>query len=605
MKKKFLESFINSQINYNGDFNKIKKRLIYNYEKKNRKMLFGRKLKLCLYLSGVLILMFFIIIHFPKDVLANVLNYYSVSFDDKMGEKIRQNYYQKGEIVNLPILSRDGYYFVGWKDISNDILYSSDETEIISIIVNNNIKLEAEWIKLIHDFNGINYKIIVDDKSKYDPFDNSYVKDDKVLRQNHQKLVENEFNIKIIYVEYDPFKDEMDLIEQIRMHIVDLQYYKTNVFAAVLPSKTLSYLGAYQYVADLNEDDEISDKVYGYKNTSNFGEQYMFYNKTKLTELGIEDPLIMWMKGKWTQSNFKAWVETASGKLLNEEYVLDFNYSDYILGTAAASGISITNPIRSTVNLASRDVINIYTDIKYYYNNGLWNNRESDELVSSKFKEGKTLIHSGYLYYLNNDKYFDTNIDFEIGVIPYPIKDESDIVMTSPFKINLATAMEKEYNKPIEINNQILKNDSGESIYGVNVSKSAYKNRYLEGSVYDFNSSVALLNFNYEDFTKKDIFKVILALSHFQKNISETDEFIEYLKANKLSELNIDVILSTQVKEVIEEEILPQLDVTLKVRNTTTSLNNLSSISHYVVTNDQSVSSMLRDLQYAYKKLMN
>ena len=319
MKKKFLESFINSQINYNGDFNKIKKRLIYNYEKKNRKMLFGRKLKLCLYLSGVLILMFFTIIHFPKDVLANVLNYYSVSFDDKMGEKIQQNYYQKGEIVNLPILNRDGYYFAGWKDISNDIFYSSDETEIISIIVNNNVVLEAEWIKLIHDFNGINYKIIVDDKSKYDPFDNSYVKDDKVLRQNHQKLVENEFNIKIIYVEYDPFKDEMDLIKQIAMHTVDLKYYKTNVFAAVLPSKTLSYLGAYLYVADLNEDDEISDKVYGYKNTSNFGEQYMFYNKTKLTELGIEDPLIMWMKGKWTQSNFKAWVEAASEKLLNEE----------------------------------------------------------------------------------------------------------------------------------------------------------------------------------------------------------------------------------------------------------------------------------------------
>ena len=154
-----------------------------------------------------------------------------------------------------------------------------------------------------------------------------------------------------------------------------------------------------------------------------------------------------------------------SEKLLNEEYVLDFNYSDYILGTAAASGISITNPIRSTVNLVSRDVINIYTDIRYYYNNGLWNNRESDELVSSKFKEGKTLIHSGYLYYLNNDKYFGTNIDFEIGVIPYPIKDESDIVMTSPFKINLVTAMEKEYIKPIEINNQILKNDNGELDY--------------------------------------------------------------------------------------------------------------------------------------------
>ena len=106
------------------------------------------------------------------------------------------------------------------------------------------------------------------------------------------------------------------------------------------------------------------------------------------------------------------------------------------------------------------------------------------------------MIHSGYLYYLNNDKYFGTNIDFEIGVIPYPIKDESDIVMTSPFKINLATAIEKEYNKPIEINNQILKNDNGESIYGVNVYNSTYKNRYLEGSVYDFNSSVALLNFN-------------------------------------------------------------------------------------------------------------
>ena len=61
-------------------------------------------------------------------------------------------------------------------------------------------------------------------------------------------------------------------------------------------------------------------------------------------------------------------------------------------------------------------------------------------------------------------------------------------------------------------------------------------------------------------------YKVILALSHFQKNISETDEFIEYLKANKLSELNIDVILSEgvitystnyavlmQINEIVEE----------------------------------------------------
>lgn len=603
MKKNFLESFIDKQVNYSGDFNKIEKNIIYNYNKENKKIGIPHKFKLCICIVAVLFLLLSTIIFFPKEVLGNAFNYYYVSFDNKTDEKIQRKYYQKGETITLPLLEKDGYYFLGWNDVTNNIFYSNEYLEVNSFIISNNVELQAEWLKIIYDFNGIDYKIMVDDKTKYDPFDDKYIKDDKTLKQAHQRLVEKEFNLKISYVEWDSFTDELDLVGQIKRRFIDLSYKKSNIFAAVLPNKIVNHLGVYQYVTTLSEEDKSFNNIKGYKNTTNFGEQYIYYNKTKIKELELEDPLIMWMRGEWTQSNFKSWIENAGEKLHDGEFVLDINYADYLLGIAAASGLSITNPIRKTVNINSKSVINIYSDMKEYYNNGLWSNRDPNELVSTNFLEGTTLLHSGYLYYLNNEKYFGTNLDFEIGVIPYPVSDNSNIIMTEPFIVDLISNTKLEYNKPIEVNGQILKTNNGDEIYGVNITQSNYKNRYLEGSIYDNNNCVTLFNFEYEEFTKEDLFNVILRLSQCELDYTETELFINYLKTNKLSDLNIDVILSTQAKEVVEEEIINQLDFNLKCI-TNTSANNLSKISHLIVVENQPPANMLRNLQNAYEKQM-
>jgi len=469
------------------------------------------------------------------------------------------------------------------------------------------------------------YQILVDDKSKYDPFDANYIYSDKTLKQAHQKLVETEFNIKIEYVEYEKYDSDIDLVNQIKLGFLDLRYKKNNLFAAVVPNKVATNLGINNYAVELydasadygifkdlevNQNEynniltSINSKVYGYSNSYVYGEQYIYYNKTKVTELGLEDPLVMWMKGTWTQQNFELWVESAQEKLTTGEYVIDINYDDYMMGISAASGTPLTFPPQTTVNFTSKEVINVYKNMRTYYKNGWWANKETEQNVSDKFKNSETILHSGYLYYLNNDKYFSSDIEFEIGIIPYPVQSSDNIIMTEPFEINLINNSKVIYDTPIQVNEETLKTDDGKPIYGVNVANSSYKNRSLEGSIYNNNSSVVIFNFEYKDYSAKEIFHVIKRLSEIENNEVENEEFINYLKENKLSDLNIDVILSTQNKECVEIEILRNLDFNLNLKSSNSSMTSLYNVSYSLVTTDETIAVILRNLQNGYKNLI-
>lgn len=632
MKMNFLEDLINKKVNNRGDFNKLKNKISYDKVTTHKHSLFYSKLKFILPALGIILIFAIILIIINQDtsIIPPIPSHTldgkcSLSLDLKTGDELMKNYYEEGQKIELPIVERKGYYFVGWRDINSNKLYAHNNGEIESIVITNDTLLEADWMKLIYDFNGITYKIIVDDKSKYDPFDENYLYEDKTLKQSHQRLVEKEFNLKVSYIEWEDSINEIEIINQIKRSYIDKSYINNNVFAAVVPNKFVSHLAIYQYIIELentnNNEGILSDldinqkelnnilaginsKVYGYSNSTIYGEQYIYYNKSKIKEIGLEDPLLMWMKGKWTQQNFDLWLQTAQSKLSKDEYVLDINYSDYVMGIAAASGINITYPPRNTVKLTSKEIINIYKQMRSYYKNGLWNEKKDKEDVSKAFIESKTLLHSGYLYYLNDERYFGNNIDFEIGVVPYPISDSNNIVMTEPFEITLVNDSDIVYENPIKVDGEELKTEDGKKIYGINVAKSTYKNRSLEGSTYDNDSCVVIFNFEYEDFSKKDILHVIKRLSEINSDEEENKKFINYLKNNNLSDLNIDVILSTQNKESIGVEILKNLDFNLTLKSSSSSITDLYTMSYLLVTTEDSIASVLRSLENAYQNLI-
>ena len=76
----------------------------------------------------------------------------------------------------------------------------------------------------------------------------------------------------------------------------------------------------------------IRNEVYGYEIESSYGDNYLYYNATKVENLGLEDPCELWFKGQWTYENFDNWVTNAASKLDEGENVLDLMYATFVLG---------------------------------------------------------------------------------------------------------------------------------------------------------------------------------------------------------------------------------------------------------------------------------
>ena len=71
-----------------------------------------------------------------------------------------------------------------------------------------------------------------------------------------------------------------------------------------------------------------------------------------------------------------------------------------------------------------------------------------------------------------------------------------------------------------------------------------------------------------------------------------------------LSDLNINVILSTQNKECVEVEILRNLDFNINLKSSNSSMTSLYNVSYLLVTTDESIAVILRNLQNGYQKVV-
>ena len=442
---------------------------------------------------------------------------------------------------------------------------------------------------------GMDYVLKVLPVSEYDPFDAAFSGEKQALKQAHQKLVEDAYNVKIVYSAWDneaPWGPER--VKFIRQSFTDSSFQKKNVYAIGITSQWVPTLVKANCLAELynygteegifkdynyEQNSTISEalavqrKVYGYDPGVARPDTFIYYNQTKVASIGMEDPAELWFKGEWTWSKFDQWVKDAQNKLGADEYALDLGYAEFIIGSAPAQGTQLVNASRGTLNFTKEAVTKIVDKMKGYYKDKIWDKAHGVQDVSTNFKAGKTLLHSGSLWFLKESTRFtpaeeDGGIQFKIGMVPYPLADDAIVtVKTAPYTFVDTTGNPVEVTEPIlGRNNEPLLTATGEQVYGIDLSESTF--------LIPFTGSANFSIMNYQGngfngintsiaFSILHDLQAAMAPDPADKGLTSDDAYRLYLNKKLDHQIDVEVVMSVQDPSLSYYELMEVLSMTV------------------------------------------
>ena len=155
---------------------------------------------------------------------------------------------------------------------------------------------------------------------------------------------------------------------------------------------------------------------------------FLYYNLDLIEKFGLENPATLWNEGKWDYTSFKDYLQTASDAFAlvsKEMYPLGGKVSDITLGILSGSGYKLIDEETNTVNFVNENNLSIYKDLNEIYHNNKWARDSVVSDISMNFVNGQQLFTSGALWCLLSSMMFKNNVDFEIGIVPYPARDGS------------------------------------------------------------------------------------------------------------------------------------------------------------------------------------
>lgn len=359
--------------------------------------------------------------------------------------------------------------------------------------------------------NGMKYVILVSPVNEYDPFNGGFTAtgNGKAIKQYHQRLVEQAYNIDIDYKEWASlapwgpdrvkYVNENYLSKEIftkqEAYVVQLAcswlptIVKNGAVASLFNVETAS--GLFSEVNGTAEGDEyyiqnethnqistVNNNVYGYALGEAHADHMIYYNIDLVKELGLTDPAELWFQGKWTLSNFEEWVKTGQTNMSNTEkgkFVLDMGYPEFTVGLVASTGAKMTNSNPAQILFNKANVTRIIEKLQSWDDLGYYNAHGVAD-VTTNFIAGETVLHSGSVWFLRNAERFDPGkIDFKIGAVPYPADDgQGGVPLTT---VNEAEAL-------VTVNGEKLKDDNGSYIYGIDLSASTFRVPFTDGSCY-------------------------------------------------------------------------------------------------------------------------
>lgn len=338
---------------------------------------------------------------------------------------ITLNYKDKTEVieVNDNNCLKD-YIEKNYLDDDIEGWYLNGELYDFNNVITSNLTLDAKLVKSTNKYNPTSYDgngrvvpIYIDSHTAafdmfFDPLLSLYSYNDKAERLNHQREIENAYNIKIEYIITDwPYSHISTCIEDVKPCLsIGIQWSNK------MPECNTKSL--YELSDKLNNESNVLDAQvgdFGYNVSTNNSELLLYYDQNIVKQLGLEDPLTLWNEGKWTINYFDEYINT----IVNSELFKQNNYSIFnnnviqvLMGFSAAMGTTLV-PSLDNANLSTEQNIKIVEQIKKYTEQGHIGNYYGIFNALFAGNDVKNYFYS-----------FDTSSSNTIRAVPFPIKDE-------------------------------------------------------------------------------------------------------------------------------------------------------------------------------------
>lgn len=547
--------------------------------------------------------------------------------------------------VTLPAPTKEGFSFAGWYDNAQ---FSGAAVSEIAKGATGNKTFYAKWTEGGDDddrpwplnragFDGqaMSYVIKVLPVAEFDPYDAGFTGTKQALKQAHQSDVEDAYNIKIEYSAWD--NDAQwgpPRVEFIKKSFIDKSFEKKNVYAINITSQWIPTLvkasclaelynydleegifADYEYEQDstINESVAVRSRVYGYQPGAPRPDYFLYYNATKIASIGMADPAEMWFKGEWTWSNFDKWVRDAQVKLATGEYAIDCGYAEFIIGAAPAQGNQLVNASRGTIMFTKSSVTNIVDKMKAYYKEGFWDTKHGVQDVSTNFKAGKTLIHTGSLWFLKESTRFtpegeENGINFKMGMVPYPLDDNTTVTpYTAPYSYEDTEGHLIEVTEPLKTRtNETLTTNAGEPIYGIDLTSSNFKIPYTGSSCF------SLINYagNGQNGINTSIAFCILhdllsdmAPDPADEGLTSDDGYRLYLNKKLDYTIDVEVVMSVQDSALSYYELMEVLSMTVG-DGSHFGPNAFWLVASGMMSSEETPASKLKEIEPVYKQAL-
>lgn len=338
---------------------------------------------------------------------------------------------ENGKVTGL----KQGSVFITATSAKDTTVMSSKKITVKpDVNINNYPNLQGYEIKLMGSPGHTN---------EHDPFDDDYVIQDRVHRQNAWREIETLFNCKIVVTTFP----ETATWGPTRVSWINDNAAKgTNpADIMVITTEWMSSLANGNSIVDVTEYYEKYGKnqmpiamrqastykgglyslitpTVGSLNTM-FG---LFYNVGLVEELGLESPAKIFNEGEWTYSKFLDYVKLANSQLEDGQTVLSGKPVLYWIGMTNAASVKLLDTITLQVNFNNQYARNAASILRQAYQVAGWGTNAYDSDATS-FNEGNSIFQAGEFWFVRSPDRWKTDLwgnDTRFGFVPYPRPDE-------------------------------------------------------------------------------------------------------------------------------------------------------------------------------------
>lgn len=296
-----------------------------------------------------------------------------------------------------------------------------------------------------------------------DPFHESFSGTKQKDRQDLQRAVEAEYNVKVVYKAYPanaPWgPDRVQAIVQSSVsnnHLADIYWTTSDWTQALASQEAIVPVDDYMETTGANIHQsyrnvgKYKDQIWAFNEGNLTVDVGLYYNMDLVSSLGVANPTDLYLAGEWNWTKFQTWatqVQAAMSGLGDDMYPLGGMFSSYAESMVPLNGGSLINATTGRVSFTQNPALQTYDFLTQLNTAGLFEPSAQYDSGSPLWQSGKVAMHPGSLWFVKADARWG-GLPFDLGFVPFPKADAFTGDYTSPVSgvavYNVASGMSAE-----------------------------------------------------------------------------------------------------------------------------------------------------------------